>query len=405
MNTTTYGEEFEHKVYNFLKPRLSTGEIPGVSGISEIFFHKKYPTLTERTIIVDVSIENYLSPEHKNRGEWSTLIIFECKRLSNKVDIGDLDEFERKLEKIGKYGVKGYFVTTSDFSRNALIDAKMHHYGLIKFGKDEIWKWLVCRDTRHGKNEEYFSVFLGECPVGASPLVYEDGIFGNLSDALIKSQVTLSNKIGEKIPYFSKEEIKIIADTIYTNNPGVDDDIAGHLLYRLFPDFKINFRFLPDGLEAQTNFKEKLITLSEKLKQNPGRLHFSLAHELGHLVLHADILLAYEGVEGSLPLALTERDLKYLDVQANNFASCILMPTIPFKKKVLEIFKKYSIHTPKFIVDRQPFKERMLQNILSEITQVFHVSKTAAKIKLEKEGFLSDYRDNPTRLSDILSKF
>lgn len=405
MNTTTYGEEFEHKVYNFLKPRLFTGEIPGVSCVSEIFIHKKYPTLTERIIIADISIENYLSLEHKKRGEWSTLIIFECKRLSNKVDIGDLDEFEKKLEKIGRYGVKGYFVTTSDFTRTALIEAKKLHYGLIKFGKDEIWKWLVSRDTRHGKNEEYFRVFLGESPVGVSPLVYEEGIFGTLSDALIKSQVILSNKIDGKIPYLSKEEIKNLADTIYTNNPGIDDDTAGHLLYRLFPDFKINFRFLPNGLEAHTNFNEKLIILSENLKQNPGRLHFSLAHELGHLVLHADILMAYEGIEGTLPLALTEQDLKWLDVQANIFASCILMPTIPFKNKVLEIFKKYSIHPPKFIVDRQPFKERMLQNILSEITQVFHVSKTAAKIKLKEEGFLSDYRNNPTRLSDILSKF
>ena len=108
MNTTSYGEEFEKQVYDFLKNILVTDDVPGASAKrSRIFFKKRYATLTDRTIVTDVSIETYISDEKEELGEWSTLIIFECKRYKNTVDIADLDEFESKLRKMGGWGVKG----------------------------------------------------------------------------------------------------------------------------------------------------------------------------------------------------------------------------------------------------------------------------------------------------------
>lgn len=403
MNTTAYGEEFEKQVYNFLKSILITDDVPGASAKrSRIFFKKRYATLTERSIITDVSIETYVSDEKEKSGEWSTLIIFECKRYKSTVDIADLDEFESKLRKIGGYGVKGYFVTTSGFTKTSINDARKYHYGLVVFDKNGNWKWEVPRDTRRGKNEEYIPVLTGESVVGISPLVYDNGCFSNIIDLLKENGVSLPFHRTIKVPYLDRETIRDIAHKLYINNPGIDDDIAGCLLSRLYPHFHINFEVLPYGVEGRTSIKEHVIILSSSLISNQDRLRFTLAHELGHLVLHSKILAAYEGMLGEKPYPLSESDLKWMDSQANKFASFILMPYISFRTVALSIFKALNINTGKFIIDKQPFKSQLLQTILYHISSHFKVSKEAVFIRLKEEGLVEDFRNNPKRIGDMM---
>lgn len=406
MNTTSYGEEFEKQVYDFLKNILVTDDVPGASAKrSRIFFKKRYATLTDRTIVTDVSIETYISDEKEELGEWSTLIIFECKRYKNTVDIADLDEFESKLRKMGGLGVKGYFVTTSGFTRTSINDARKYHYGLVVFDNNGTWKWEVPRDTRRGKNEEYIPVLTGESVVGTSPLVYDNGCFSNIIDLLKENGVVLPFHRTLKVPYLSKDNIRDIANKLYINNHGIDDDIAGCLLSRLFPQFRINFNNLPYGVEGRTSITEHTITLSTSLISNQDRLRFTLAHELGHLVLHGGILAAYEGLLGDRPLPLSESDLKWMDSQANKFASFILMPHISFRNVTLSVFKTLNINTGKFIVDKQPFKAKLLQSILYHISSRFKVSKEAVFIRLKEEGLVEDVRNNPKRIGDMLRGF
>lgn len=406
MNTTAYGEEFEKQVYNYLKSILIADDVPGASAKrSRIFFKKRYATLTDRTIITDVSIETYISDEKEELGEWSTLIIFECKRYKNTVDIADLDEFESKLRKMGGYGVKGYFVTTSGFTQTTINDASKYHYGLVIFDKNGNWKWEVPRDTRRGKNEEYIPVLTGESVVGISPLVYANGCFSNIMDLLKDNDVPLPFHRTIKVSYLSKETIRDIANRLYIDNSGIDDDIAGCLLSRLYPHFHINFEILPHGVEGRTSIKEHIIVLSSSLISNQDRLRFTLAHELGHLVLHSKILAAYEGLLGDTPYPLSESDLKWMDSQANKFASYILMPHITFRTFALSIFKALNINTGKFIVDKQPFKAHLLQSILYNISSHFKVSKEAVFIRLKEEGLVEDLRNNPKRIGDMLRGF
>lgn len=381
---------------------LAYDDVPGASAKrSKLFFKKKYPTLTDRKIVTDVSIETYISEEKQACEEWSTLIIFECKRYSNKVNIADLDEFESKLTKIGGYGVKGYFVTTSGFSRTAIQDARKYHYGLVVFGKDGNWKWEVPRDTRRGKNEEYIPVLTGESFVGTSPLIFDNGCFYNIVDSLQNNGVVFPLHRKIKIPYLPKERIKEIASQLYVNNPGIDEDIAGNLLFRLFPDFSICFDNLPLGVEGQTSLKEHKVILSNALLPKPERMRFTIAHELGHLVLHSDILAAYEGINGDKPHPLSESELHWMDYHANCFASYILMPSIHFYTVVQAVFQKFSINSRKFIVDKQPFKASLLQAILFSVASYFHVSKEAAFIRMKEENLIVDLRNNPKRLGDI----
>lgn len=403
MNTTQYGEDFEVQVFNFLKNLLSNDDVPGASAKRSKIFHKKrYGTVTERTIIADVSIETYISQEYEDRGEWSTLLIFECKRYKDTVDIADLDEFETKLRKMGGFGVKGFFVTTSNFSKQSILDARKYHYGLAIFGKDGNWNWLVPRDTRRDKSEEYAPIFYGEYPVGSSPLFYQSGCYYNISDILKASDVVLPFSRKYKVPFLSKSDIRTIADRIYQNHTGIDDDIAGNLLYNLFPEFRINFDILPYGVEGQTSFKDKKVILSNALLSKPDRMRFTLAHELGHLFLHSDLLAYSEGVLDNVPHPISEQDMRWLDYHANQFASAILIPNSRFIPLVRGVFQQMSISTPKFVVDNQPFKSKLLQSILSYLASQFKVSKETMFIRLKEDGFVFDVRKQPQRISNIL---
>mgnify|MGYP000155194777 FL=1 len=204
-----------------------------------------------------------------------------------------------------------------------------------------------------------------------------------------------------KSTFLPKENIRKIANDLYLNNPNIDDDIAGHLLFKLFPDFRVFFENLPIGVEGLTSYKDRKVILSNSLLNKPERMRFTLAHELGHLILHSDILVLYEGTIEHAPIPISEQDLKWLDVQANHFASAILMPDAKFSRIANQVFSTLDIKIRPFVVDNQPFKARILQSMLTYISTQFHVSKQAVLIRLKEDGFVTDLRNGPKRIGDI----
>lgn len=70
------------------------------------------------------------------------------------------------------------------------------------------------------------------------------------------------------------------------------------------------------------------------------RVRFSMAHELGHIVLHREFLKSnpYKTIEEWLRFLLKDNDREYgiLEFQANVFAGAILVPEAPLVKAVEE---------------------------------------------------------------------
>jgi Zn-dependent peptidase ImmA (M78 family) len=89
----------------------------------------------------------------------------------------------------------------------------------------------------------------------------------------------------------------------------------------------------PDVLGA-TVIDQKGIYVDQSLEQNPGRFAFTLAHEVGHWVLHRPHLAAHP--EGSALFDLSEfiepqpacgpGKKPRVEWQADQFAACLLMP-------------------------------------------------------------------------------
>ena len=110
-----------------------------------------------------------------------------------------------------------------------------------------------------------------------------------------------------------------------------------------------NLDFRSDGFYEDPNnlgglhIDEKLVVINENLAEQEGRMHFTAAHEIGHIKLHVPILMEQrarenilcrkdEGFEG------TKKDP--LEWQADTFAAYLLMP----RDMVNDAFKKVSYH-------------------------------------------------------------
>lgn len=131
-----------------------------------------------------------------------------------------------------------------------------------------------------------------------------------------------------------------------------------------------------------------------KLKVGDGRSRFTFAHEFGHILLHAELLVARAVLAIERPGALNMVDLKPRPIfqnpewQANQFAGALLMP-FPGLRKLESIGKL----TP------------------DDLCQTFGVSRLAAEIRIEayqdygKEYLVKqrgEYQGGPVKIGDLL---
>jgi len=114
-----------------------------------------------------------------------------------------------------------------------------------------------------------------------------------------------------------------------------------------FLGYDLDFR--SDGFYEDPNnlgglhIDEKLVVINETLSDQEGRMHFTAAHEIGHIKLHVPILMEQRAREN----ILCRKDEGFegnkkdpLEWQADTFAACLLMPT----DRVTDAFNKVYQH-------------------------------------------------------------
>ena len=108
-----------------------------------------------------------------------------------------------------------------------------------------------------------------------------------------------------------------------------------------FLGYDVDFR--KDGLYENHNYlgglliDEKIVELNENLSHQEGRMHFTVAHEIGHIVLHANNDI--ENEEQTNSMCRTTHDSgdhkgDKIEREADAFASYLLMP----KREVQDCF-------------------------------------------------------------------
>lgn len=392
MNTILKGDIFEKRVFDLIKDLLYNEEYFLSGKNSEIFSKKKYFSEQRKDyIICDISIESYMP----NSNEYSSVNIIECKHLNKNVGVEDIEEFDSKLNQIGKHNSKGIIVTNKGFAKNTINIAKSLKIGLLKVKSDNQLDWINYRKEKtnsfidfENDETEPFLALIGNKTIN------------NVADLLLEIGVIDSYKHKEKflkIPFVTEELIEEIVDRMYAYDIHDNTTLNTEKLC-LFIESKYfaNFDFSQSEKQilGKIEFNPLKIYVNSELEEN--RFRFTLCHEIGHLILHNKILKdRIEKKEDddftlSINYNVSEINNRRLEIQANIFASNLLIPTKPFLLEVSKFFLKENIHKNYLYLDKQPVNQLLVNSLLNQLSLKFKASKESIKMKLIAKNLLKD---------------
>ena len=184
-----------------------------------------------------------------------------------------------------------------------------------------------------------------------------------------------SNKLLEE--YFDyKQEL--------LNTPVPTIDILEYLGYDI--DFRSDGIYKNKDILGGVIPVEKRVELNESLTSNEGRLNFTIAHEIGHIILHVDntdndfFFRIDNNCEDENKI--NEKKRKLIENEADQFAAYLLMPSDIIKESFFKIYNK-PVNVAKFSFINFLLRKSKLQKAfliarkISDTGNFNNVSKTA----------------------------
>jgi hypothetical protein len=161
-----------------------------------------------------------------------------------------------------------------------------------------------------------------------------------------------------KVPYLSSKDIKLIADKFRLEYWGEEISVD----IEMIADQKLNIKIIPIPDLIKLASVDALITskwdtvFTDRFFyfERENRFRFSLAHEIGHFILHKEIYesLRIKNIEDYKAFFdnMSQDDYRFFESQANRFANYLLIPTDRLEREIENIIKndkKYKIFKEK----------------------------------------------------------
>ncbi len=189
------------------------------------------------------------------------------------------------------------------------------------------------------------------------------------------------------IPRLSYKTIGQIADKFLDGyHPKISlpvpiEEIAEQKLkIKIVPTAKLKENYDIDGF-LTSDLAAIFLDLDIYLKYE-NRTRFTIAHEVGHLILHGDIFkkLNINSIEklNTLSDKLTDEEYGWIEYQAYSFASQVLVPT-------RQLFGEIKGKLGRIPTNEMP---EVFSPIAQDLLQVFQVSGEVLLRRLQKEGIL-----------------
>jgi len=191
-----------------------------------------------------------------------------------------------------------------------------------------------------------------------------------------------------KVPFVSNQLTAKKADEF--RNKLWNDSIPVDIEYIIDVKLKINIIPSPGPYKVcntdaliSSNWQSLYIDREKYLdERQQNRLRFSLAHEIGHFVLHKEI---YQSFKVKDPRdfyqffeRIPEEQYGYLETQANKFANCLLLPRERLLIEKTKILKQIE----KKIAGQKIDKKTLNSHIAISIAKIFGVNELPAEIAL-----------------------
>lgn len=412
INTTAIGDKFEDKAFRIFKSLLEDDNLEFDKNKSEIFQKKKYYSDKRGNYITfDISIE-VSRPESE---KYSFLGLIECKGYGekNSVDVNEVEVFSSHLTQAALHNSKGIIVTSSQFTKDAINYARSTGITLIRISDNKLI-YDVERTTRFANNNlqnEVIDSLLGEMYHHSNVAIldkypYDD--FYLFFQAMGILDTKPKNKISSlKLPYLSVDDIENICQNITKDEVMTQEVNLQSILSKLKINDSIATNFETDlgysnGKEilGKLSLIEKCIYISNKIEKDSPRWRFTLAHEIGHYVLHYNLLNSLyceiQDTESVFQdkISIEDKTVRRLEYQANIFASSLLMPKAIFLAFTSSVFLQNRVNKGRLFYDNQPTNQNLYHTVVGTISNKFRASKQAVKYRLKSMGLLEEETTN-----------
>ena len=360
------------------------------NGASRITIHrkKKYPQRISDSdpLEIDVSIEEKVFVERD--AEYDKLTIIECKDHKSPIKRGVIDHLIARRDDVKANDAICF--STSGFQSGAIVRANHEGVKLVVLPKDSLQAhWLNRRNSSISSSFRIGSILrgLGLSPSRIYPPRVPDIAYSEVELlALLDSLHSIEGL--PPVPYISSEEIECRALGVLPQDyieKHIDIDLIlsliSHRGYRVLVDaeMKKEVRISPQG-------------------NNKGRLAFTLAHELGHILLHEKFfkdnqLQAIEDTDESFEVNRSNPlfHSQFLEVQANKFASYFLMPDDLMWSLWAAFRQEQRIAKAHLYIDSQPVNQELYKALVRKANTVTVVSAEALRYRLRELNILKSF--------------
>lgn len=428
MNTVLKGNQFEDKVFNILQDEIQKGTIPLLFKCCKFQRKPKYYSKDrEKPIEFDISIEvTPLGAEN-----YQLLYIAECKNYSGKISIDNVEEFVEKVNQVSGKNVKAVFVFSGELQSGVQTYAKNKGVMLINVTEDNLTNIILHNKKNNYKITQDWTASIDNNTINFN--LNSAHIDQNKWDEIIEKILTksLGNRVNSdeptsslsQIERLSKENIENFAQKILSKiNPAILNGIANLsieelicflkteydiILYEdqtVYDLFKLDVKGYCDPLKREIYINREIIGTESHL--------FTLAHEFAHILLHADTSLKqsnYDNLQDSRFNPLTgkhslQNDKNWIEWQANQFASALLMPKDALKMRLILNQKLLGINrVGQLFLDDQECNKFDYIKITSELSSFFNVSKAMLKYRMDDLNLIRYSEANPTKWRSIMN--
>lgn len=430
-NSTKKGTEFEELMYRYFAAEIRNGRFFAKPQCCKVRKNPKYHSRDRSgDITFDVSIEIFLP----GSTELSAVVLIECKNYTKAVPVDDAEEFFAKVQQVAPAKAKAVLASKASFQLNTRKFAQAKGIGLLRYFSQDNCKWEL-RRSPSGSVRTGVAVDVSEIVSGLtnpdhisevcdlylqSPTRDTNSLNDFLRDLLLDDAFSPSQlreitntrtKRSSIIPFIEKDELENIAtgvlqDISYTSGKVPLQHMCKYEASRSGLIVNHNVKPRPEFINRQVlgriTFDPPKIEIYHQANRSPGRLRFTLAHELAHHLLGHGKFMRREYCQDrdfSIEKMSTsdETDIARMEVQANFLASNMLLP----KHNVIEDFK-HLIHKLELLnrgygslyLDKQPCNIQNFEQISAQFMRRYGVSRAAVTIRLQALGLLHDVRQS-----------
>jgi Zn-dependent peptidase ImmA (M78 family) len=185
------------------------------------------------------------------------------------------------------------------------------------------------------------------------------------------------------VPFVGSDEIKRKADNLRKKIWGDEIPVEIETIIEIKLKIKIIpipnlFKSCSVDSQISSDFSSILVDQDSYLYNETNRIYFSLAHELGHYIMHRDLFSSFgiKSIEDIISFInnIPEKQYIFLEAQANRFASHFLLSRETLSSAREEIIEKYKLKN---------IDNRMINSYIADnIAKKFEVSSQAAELAL-----------------------